>query len=129
MKRGGDASSVCFFFGFHLCEMILPALQMDASLFTLERRLTGAEACVFTGFRVVFWSRFVSVRRLDSGELLMSTDRVRHGVMESKGPLVAISNNNPHAGRDKYGPAGKFKCETAPLYRQKHSISSSPLVI
>lgn len=40
---------------------------------------------------VVFWSRFVSVQRLDSGELLMSADRVRHGVMESKGPLVAVS--------------------------------------
>lgn len=56
-----------------------------------ERRLTGTEACVFTGFWVVFWSRFVSVWRLDSGELLMSADRVRHGVMESKGPFVAIS--------------------------------------
>lgn len=33
----------------------------------------------------------MSVRRLDSGELLMSADRVRHGVMESKGPLIAIS--------------------------------------
>lgn len=46
---------------------------------------------MFTGFWVAFWSRFVSVRCLDSGELLMSADRVRHGVVESKGPLVAIS--------------------------------------
>lgn len=33
----------------------------------------------------------VCVRRLDSGELLMSADRVRHAVTESKGPLAAIS--------------------------------------
>lgn len=57
---------------------------------------TGEEAHGHGGVRVywvlvVFWSRFVSVWRLDSGELLMSADRVRHGVMESKGPFVAIS--------------------------------------
>lgn len=40
---------------------------------------------MFTGFWVVFWSRFVSVWRPDSAELLMSADHVRHGITESKG--------------------------------------------
>lgn len=41
---------------------------------------------------------------LDSGELLMSADRVRHSVMESQGPRAAISKQ--HVG-----------CRTTPTFR------------
>lgn len=47
------------------------------------------------GFRgLSFWSRFLSVRCLGSGELLMSADRVRHSVSrKKKGAFVAISTH------------------------------------
>lgn len=93
-----------------------------------ERRLTGTEACVFTGFWVVFWSRFVSVWRLDSGELLMSADRVRHGVMESKGPFVAISKQPtyPHSGANIPTSSLPISLSNFP-FNSCHSFSSPSL--
>lgn len=96
-RRGGACAAWAS--GSREGERAVPAPHTRARLFTLERRLSGTEACVFAGFWVVFWSRFVSVRSLDSRELLMSADRVRHGAMEAKGPLVAVSKQPTRRNR------------------------------
>lgn len=44
---------------FHFIRTTLPVLHVDASLFTLERRLTGRKPCVLAGFGgCLFGERF-----------------------------------------------------------------------
>lgn len=54
------------------------------------------------GSGVVFWSPFVSVRCLGSGELLMSADRVRHGINKKKELSLLYSHTQTDMCIQKY---------------------------
>lgn len=62
-----------------------------------RRGLQAGSRAPSPGFRgLSFWSRFLSVRCLGSGELLMSADRVRHSVSRGKKKKKALSLLYPH---------------------------------
>jgi len=54
----------------------------------------GSRVCLL-GSGVVFWSGFLSVRCLGSGELLMSADRVRHGIRRKRHSRCYILTHRP----------------------------------